>query len=86
MIGRLEVALYGLLSGAIWVPGKSTEDAWWYGKESIQQSNAKYVLVIVVDFQDTFGNLEWDRVIQKLIDIGCDQIGLCTSYFIDRCS
>lgn len=64
--------------------GKSTEDAWMRVKEVVGESDGSYVLGIFVDFKGAFDNLVWGRVIEKLAEVGCGEMGLWRSYFRDR--
>lgn len=37
-----------------------------------------------MDFKDAFGNLEWKCVLERLRDVGCEELGLWESYFYER--
>lgn len=67
------------------VKGRSTEDAWNRVHELVNESGKKYVLGVFVDFQGAFDNLEWDCVLEKLREMGCEETGLWESYFSERC-
>lgn len=64
--------------------GRSTEGAWNRVLEWVNQSERKYVLGIFVDFKGAFDNLEWKCVLDKLREVGCEEIGLWESYFNER--
>lgn len=64
--------------------GRSTEGAWNYVLENVKESRSKYVLGVFVDFKGAFDNLEWKCVLDRLREIGCDEIGLWESYFDER--
>lgn len=64
--------------------GKSAEDALVRVGELVKESVSKYVLGVFVDFKGAFDNLRWDRVIDKLIQIECKEVGLWRSYFCNR--
>ncbi|CAK9801625.1 Retrovirus-related Pol polyprotein from type-1 retrotransposable element R1 (Fragment) [Anthophora quadrimaculata] len=64
--------------------GRSVETAWMRVKECVCRSECKYVLGVFVDFKGAFDNLEWNRVIERLSAIGCDEIGLWKDYFKAR--
>ncbi|KMQ89014.1 reverse [Lasius niger] len=83
MVKRLERLVSERLCDAQYgfVRGRSTEGAWNRVQEWVSGSESKYVLGVFVDFQGAFDNLEWDCVIQKLREIGCEEIGLWESYF-----
>lgn len=66
------------------VEGRSTVDAWLYVQDCVSGSNAKYVLGIFVDFKGAFDNLLWRSVLARLVEVGCQEIGLWRSYFSDR--
>lgn len=63
--------------------GRSTESAWAREKDYVRMSGCKYVLEFV-DFKGAFDNLEWMRVIEKLREIGCEEMSLWKSYFQGR--
>ncbi|CAK9796609.1 Retrovirus-related Pol polyprotein from type-1 retrotransposable element R1 (Fragment) [Anthophora quadrimaculata] len=64
--------------------GRSVETAWMRVKECVCRSERKYVLGVFVDFKGAFDNLEWNRVIERLSAIGCEEIGLWKDYFKAR--
>lgn len=47
-------------------------------------STKKYAFGLFVSFLDAFDNMEWVRVVCKLREIGCEEIGLWKSYFSKR--
>ena len=65
-------------------PGLSCEDAWRYVVESVKCSRSKYVLGVFVDFKGAFDNLCWSSVINRLEEVGCEEIALWRSYFSSR--
>lgn len=62
----------------------STEDAWYSVRQKVQNSDKEYVLGIFVDFTGAFDNLLWSKIIEKLEQIGCEEIDIWKSYFNDR--
>lgn len=86
MVRRLERGLAGTLCDAQYgfVRGRSTEGAWNCVTEWVNASEAKYVLGIFVDFQGAFDNLEWGCVLDRLREVGCEEIRLWESYFCER--
>lgn len=86
MVNRLEKKMNGRMNGAQYgfVRGRSTESAWWRMIEYVSEYECKYVLGVFVDFSGAFDNLEWQRVIEKLREIECEEIGLWMSYFRER--
>ena len=50
-------------------------------KDYIRMSESKYVLGVFEDFKSAYDNLEWMRVIEKLREIGCEEMSLWKSYF-----
>lgn len=67
-------------------PGLCTEDAWMNVINSVNESSAKYVLGIFVDFKGAFDHLEWRAIVERLSEIGCRELALWMSYFSDRCA
>ena len=64
--------------------GRSTESAWARVKDYVRMSENKYIPGVFVDFKNTFDNLEWTRAIEKLCEIGCEEMSLWRSYFQGR--
>lgn len=64
--------------------GKCVEDAWLYVKHCVDMSASKYVLGVFVDFKGAFDYLSWDRVLSRLRDVGCREMGIWRSYFSGR--
>lgn len=64
--------------------GRSTEGAWNRVLGWVDRSEHKYVLGVFVDYKGAFDNLEWKCVIDKLREVGCEEMGLWESYFCDR--
>ena len=65
-------------------PGRSVESAWLHVMERVKDSDSKYVLGIFVDFKGAFDYLEWEAVISKIREVGCEEVDLWKSYFSDR--
>lgn len=40
----------------------------------VNASTKKYVLGVFVDFKGAFDNLEWDCVLEKLRETGCEKL------------
>ena len=53
-------------------------------KEDVRSSEYKYVLGVFVDFIGAFDNLEWKRVLERMSEIGCEEMALWNSYFQGR--
>lgn len=66
------------------VSGRSTESAWNCVIEWVNESECKYVLGVFVDFRGAFDNLEWKCVLEKLREVGCEEMDLWRSYFSER--
>lgn len=64
--------------------GRSTEDAWMKARENVETDDRRFVYGIFVDFKGAFDNLLWNRVIESINELGCDEIGLWRSYFQNR--
>ncbi|KAJ3661589.1 hypothetical protein Zmor_005980 [Zophobas morio] len=64
--------------------GKSTEDAWRKVKSTVEDAEEKYVLGIFVDFKGAFDNLEWPGLLNRLREIGCEEIDVWKDYFSER--
>ncbi len=64
--------------------GRSVEDAWMYVQSAVRENVNEYVLGIFVDFKGAFDYLIWDRVIERLEELGCPEVTLWRSYFSDR--
>jgi len=86
MVGRLERLMFGRMCDAQYgfVRNRSTEDAWNRVRGWVNESDRKYVLGVFVDFKGAFDNLEWECVIKKLREIGCEETELWMSYFSER--
>jgi hypothetical protein len=63
---------------------RCVDDAWLFVRERVKCSRYKYVLGIFVDFKGAFDYLRWDRVIDRLRELGCAEITLWQSYFSNR--
>lgn len=66
------------------VKGQSVEDAWAHVKTVVASSAQKYVLGLFIDFKGAFDYLCWSRVIERLGELGCQEIALWRSYFSER--
>lgn len=86
MVNRLERKMCGKMCDMQFgfMRGRSTEDAWNRATEWVNDSDKKYVLGVFVDFKGAFDNLEWNCVLEKLREIGCEELGLWESYFSER--
>ena len=86
MIGRLECRMKDRMNDAQhgFRRGRSTESAWAKVKEYVRSSECKYVLGVFVDFKGAFDNLEWKRVLERMSEIGCEEMALWKSYFQGR--
>ena len=86
MVERLQELTRGMWSDRQYGfrKGRSVEDAWFYVQGAVRENVNKYVLGIFVDFKGAFDYLSWDRVLQRLEELGCPEITLWRSYFSDR--
>ena len=79
MVGRIECRMkdrmYDAQHGFLW--GRSTDSARAKVKEYVRSSVCKYVLGVFVDFKGAFENLEWKRVLERMSEIGCEEMALC---------
>ncbi|KAK2577563.1 hypothetical protein KPH14_012910, partial [Odynerus spinipes] len=64
--------------------GRSTESAWNCVLEWVNESEYKYVLGVFVDFRGAFDNLEWKCILEKLREVGCEEMDLWQDYFSER--
>lgn len=65
---------------------RCTEDVWMKIREWVATSERKHVCAIFVDFKGAFDNLRWDRILERLIEVGCSgaEMKLWRSYFENR--
>lgn len=53
-------------------------------KDSVENSDKTYVLGLFVDFPGAFDNLTWSCVVEKLVEVGYEELDLWKSYFANR--
>lgn len=47
-------------------------------------SECKYLLDVIVGFEGAFDHLKWTRVIETLLEVGCEEMSLWRCYFQER--
>ncbi|KAJ3639205.1 hypothetical protein Zmor_004074 [Zophobas morio] len=63
---------------------KSTVDAWMTVVDRVRSCSLKYVLGLFIDFSGAFGNINWNSILRRLVEIGSRDLGLWNSYFSHR--
>lgn len=86
LVRRMNERLTSSVSGSQFgfVSGKSTDDALVRMKDLVSSSSCHYVLGMFIDFRGAFDYIKWNRVIEKLYEIRCDEVGVWKSYFSER--
>lgn len=64
--------------------GMSTNDAWIKVQDIVNASEDNYMVAIMIDFEGAFDHLNWGPILQKLQEIGCQEVSMWRDYFSDR--
>jgi len=53
-------------------------------KSSVKSSSSNYVLAVFIDFKGAFDYFSWSSLMQRLQEVGCEEMALWKSYFSGR--